>query len=376
MKKTPTYTGYRGLAEIYAQTKNYEGLLSMLGEVQDKAGMLESLGLEATKIAQDADLMQQLHRNGRKDALRLRRKRSPAAKTLAMGMLATDAKQWAAADEFFTRAVKADPQQSNEVYLIWGLGLLLAERSGEAAKVFQQALDHQQTVGGRGEFLLLSGRCAGLGKSHRRGARGGEQGGRTQARLDRLPRPAGLGADVSANATKKPSRLIGELLRKHENDFSSEEFREGLKDVRLAFSNVCVLLGRMAEAEEQLELVLDEYPEDTGALNDLGYLWADRNEHLGRACRMIRKAVEAEPENAAYRDSLGWVLFRQQKYAEAAAELQKASEKIPTARCSIISATLIKNSAKPKKPTKAGAARRNRSARKKKKRKRRRWRRK
>jgi tetratricopeptide (TPR) repeat protein len=97
----------------------------------------------------------------------------------------------------------------------------------------------------------------------------------------------------------------------------------------LAFSNVCVLMGRTADAEEQLELVLDEFPEDAGALNDLGYLWVDRNEHLGRACRMIRIAVESDPENMAYRDSLGWALFRQQKYAEALAEMQKSTEKIP-----------------------------------------------
>ena len=40
---------------------------------------------------------------------------------------------------------------------------------------------------------------------------------------------------------------------------------------------------------------------------------------------MIRQAVDAEPDNAAYRDSLGWVLFRLGKYPEAVAELEKAA---------------------------------------------------
>jgi Flp pilus assembly protein TadD len=40
---------------------------------------------------------------------------------------------------------------------------------------------------------------------------------------------------------------------------------------------------------------------------------------------MIQAAVDAEPDNMAYRDSLGWVLFRQGKYAEAVAELEKAA---------------------------------------------------
>jgi predicted Zn-dependent protease len=39
---------------------------------------------------------------------------------------------------------------------------------------------------------------------------------------------------------------------------------------------------------------------------------------------MIRKAVDDEPQNAAYRDSLGWVLFRLGRTGEAVAELEKA----------------------------------------------------
>ena len=80
----------------------------------------------------------------------------------------------------------------------------------------------------------------------------------------------------------------------------------------------------MVQAEEWLEQVLDEFPDDEGALNDLGYLWADQNKHLERAERMTRKAVEVEPDNKAYHDSLGWALYRRGKFAEAATELEKA----------------------------------------------------
>jgi Flp pilus assembly protein TadD len=93
----------------------------------------------------------------------------------------------------------------------------------------------------------------------------------------------------------------------------------------LVLSNLAVLAGDMAEAEEWLEQVLDEYPDDISAMNDLGYLWADQNKHLDQALAMIRRAVEAEPENAAYRDSLGWVLFRLGRFDEAIAELEKAA---------------------------------------------------
>ena len=71
--------------------------------------------------------------------------------------------------------------------------------------------------------------------------------------------------------------------------------------------------------------MLDEFPDDAGASNDLGYLWADQGVHLQRALKMIRQAVAAEPDNAAYRDSLGWVYYRLGRYQEAVAELEKAA---------------------------------------------------
>jgi tetratricopeptide (TPR) repeat protein len=326
LAKSPTYTGYRSLAAIYAKAKNYEGLLSVLGAAQDKAGMLESLGLEAAKIAQDDDLMRHLLETAKKRALASPDK--PArGENFAVGMLAADAKQWAAADEFFTRAAKADPKQSGEVYLVWGLGLLLAERSAESAKVFRNAIDRQQSAEECANYYFyLAGALSLENRVDEALAAANRAAELKPGSIAFLARPGWVLTYGKRYA--EAFEVYRELLQKRENDFSSEEFREGLKEVRLAFSSVCVLLGRMDDAEEQLQLVLDEYPEDSGALNDLGYLWADRGEHLGRACRMIRKALAAEPENAAYRDSLGWALFRQQKYAEAAVELQKASEKI------------------------------------------------
>ena len=63
----------------------------------------------------------------------------------------------------------------------------------------------------------------------------------------------------------------------------------------------------------------------------MGYLWADQGTHLERALKMIRTAVAAEPDNAAYRDSLGWVFYRLGRYPEAVAELEKAAAKEPAA---------------------------------------------
>ena len=115
-----------------------------------------------------------------------------------------------------------------------------------------------------------------------------------------------------------------QLLDRFDGDYDSSEIRAAMRETRLILSNICVQLNRLPEAEEWLESLLDEFPEDIGALNDLGYLWADQGKRLHRALSMIQRAVVAEPENAAYRDSLGWVYYRLQRFDDAARELEKA----------------------------------------------------
>jgi len=67
-------------------------------------------------------------------------------------------------------------------------------------------------------------------------------------------------------------------------------------------------------------------PEYHNAMNYLGYMWADINRNLDEAAKHITMANELSPDNASYVDSLGWLYFRQGKFTEALAELQRAAE--------------------------------------------------
>ena len=51
---------------------------------------------------------------------------------------------------------------------------------------------------------------------------------------------------------------------------------------------------------------------------------ADRNVRLKEALQMITKAIEQEPNNGAYLDSLGWVYFKLGRLPEAEENLRKA----------------------------------------------------
>jgi tetratricopeptide (TPR) repeat protein len=65
-------------------------------------------------------------------------------------------------------------------------------------------------------------------------------------------------------------------------------------------------------------------------LNYLGYMLADRGVKLEEALTLIKKAVDLDPSNGAYLDSLGWAYFRLGKYEQSEEELLKASQRIGT----------------------------------------------
>jgi tetratricopeptide (TPR) repeat protein len=110
-------------------------------------------------------------------------------------------------------------------------------------------------------------------------------------------------------------------------------------EVRYLLSNVYAAAKRHADSEEQLQLILKIEPDNATVNNDLGYLWADQGKNLKAAEEMIRKALDADrnqrrkntnltadddKDNAAYVDSLGWVLYRRGQIDEAKKELERA----------------------------------------------------
>jgi tetratricopeptide (TPR) repeat protein len=57
---------------------------------------------------------------------------------------------------------------------------------------------------------------------------------------------------------------------------------------------------------------------------------ADRGVKLDEALTLIKKALELDPSNGAYLDSLGWAYYRLGKYDLAEENLTKASQRIQT----------------------------------------------
>ncbi len=82
------------------------------------------------------------------------------------------------------------------------------------------------------------------------------------------------------------------------------------------------------QAEQHFREVLKANPLNAAAFNYLGYMLADRGVRLDESVDLIKKALEIEPANGAYLDSLGWAYYKMNKYDLAAPNLEKAAKLI------------------------------------------------
>ena len=97
----------------------------------------------------------------------------------------------------------------------------------------------------------------------------------------------------------------------------------------LARADVLLRADRLDDAIGAFRDTVKAFPESPNALNALGYTLADRTKRLREAERLIDRALEKEPDNAAIIDSKGWVLFRRGKLDRAREYLERAWSELP-----------------------------------------------
>jgi len=140
---------------------------------------------------------------------------------------------------------------------------------------------------------------------------------------------------------KNPGHAIDMVLARAQLLASLEEYDEALgyydkyvmyrpddESALLGRGELLLRMGRLDDSIEQYRAAADRWPESAMSLNALGYTLADRTDQYREAEKLIRKALELDPDSAAIIDSLGWVLFKQGEYEAALAELRRAYEKL------------------------------------------------
>ena len=170
---------------------------------------------------------------------------------------------------------------------------------------------------------------------------------------DRALKFARLQALYGAKDFSQAAALAGEARRQHPDDVRFAQFQaRALFDAgdrsagiavaesaakafpkdsqtQLTLADLYGEAGRDDDKERVLRQVLNLNPSDAQTLNTLGYLLAVRGEKLDEAIALVRRALEKDPDNGAYLDSLGWAHFRRGDVNEAYKYLAAAAERMP-----------------------------------------------
>tara|TARA_R110002096_G_scaffold8802_3_gene35757 strand:- start:9053 stop:10753 length:1701 start_codon:yes stop_codon:yes gene_type:complete len=88
-------------------------------------------------------------------------------------------------------------------------------------------------------------------------------------------------------------------------------------------------LGNWPRAEMNFRKALELAPNQPLVLNYLGYSMVEKNLNLPEAQAMIETALNAQPNNGAIADSLGWVFYRLGKFEQAVAPMEMAVQLEP-----------------------------------------------
>lgn len=211
--------------------------------------------------------------------------------------------------------------------------LLWQAKYEEVIRVCEQGLKHAEVT----NYVLF---YVNLGQAH-------SSLGRHEEALKAVKKAVEHASDLNRLLCEKRYVYIMSAAGKHDEAIARakkllKEFtgEKDVREIRHALSLLCSRAGKWEESEKYLKAMIETDPSDATAYNDLGYHWADRNRNLEEAERMIRKAIrldreernsglsvaeDSDQDNAAYLDSLGWVLFRRGKLKAALKELKKAS---------------------------------------------------
>ncbi len=131
-----------------------------------------------------------------------------------------------------------------------------------------------------------------------------------------------------ADETDLAIRLIQDALEGHADE------PEVAKELYFTLGDIYYEAEQPTEAEEALKKSLELDPKFAFASNYLGYMWAEQGRNLEEAVKLIKIALEGDPDSHAYLDSLAWAYYKQavrdgdaDKLIECASLLEKATAK-------------------------------------------------
>ena len=115
-----------------------------------------------------------------------------------------------------------------------------------------------------------------------------------------------------------------EAFRNGINVINEQSMPEIVSDFYAVMGDLLHQKGREREAFAAYDSCLVWKEDNIGCLNNYAYFLSLIGERLNEAEQMSYRTVKAQPENATYLDTYAWILFQQERYAEAKIYIEKA----------------------------------------------------
>lgn len=262
---------------------------------------------------------------------------------LIYARLLADANRYEEARMQFT-VLAAESTDNTDIMFALGLLNLQANRPDDAAKSFEKllkldirtdeahfylgqiaearhqsdvALRHYQKVQGGNNYFATQMRVALV-------TAGQHKIGDALALLDRLTPeddPQRFAIARAKGEILTEQRRFDDAMRIYDTALANGEYNSDLLYTRAMLAEK---LGRIELLESDLRTILKREPENSQALNALGYTLADSTQRYDEALTLISRALELSPKDFYILDSMGWVLFRLGRLDEATTYLQRA----------------------------------------------------
>lgn len=116
-----------------------------------------------------------------------------------------------------------------------------------------------------------------------------------------------------------------EAIEAAELALAAAQGEEQKQIAKLVLATAQQTMGDYAGAEKTLRDILAKSPGNPIALNNLGYFLLERDVKIQEAFDLIQRAVNVDPTNPSYLDSLGWAYFKLGKFTEAEKYLKSAA---------------------------------------------------
>lgn len=227
----------------------------------------------------------------------------------ALGLVSMQGNDLDNARAAFAKALELDYPDKGVVY--YSLGQI-AEAKGD----HEGALVNFKAVSGQQQFDANLRVAIVLGKA-----------GRLQEGLDWLKQLTPASEAQGVRIAQAEAELLRDAKR-HGDSFQvfDKALAQYPDNLELLYDRAMAAerLNRLDVLEADLRRMIQLKPDYAHAYNALGYTLADRTDRLAEAVGLLEKALNLAPDDPFILDSMGWALFKLQRYAEAADYLRRA----------------------------------------------------